>query len=188
MAEVITGKVKAKAAKGVLLEGRENWFSVNPTYLTEDSVSLAEIEKGMDIEVTYTKKGVFYNVSKILVVVTAKVTSKTEVRESGTSFVCTDCGKALKDGKYKKCFMCNKKAPTQTQVVEESETGKEKETWKPKSNYGSPEDVVGKEVGCAANCAAQIMSGTGQLGDTESILETWRVLFNGILEHIRVNK
>ena len=39
-------------------------------------------------------------------------TSLPETTNTGTTgFVCEDCGKALKDGKYKKCFVCNKKTP-----------------------------------------------------------------------------
>ena len=35
------------------------------------------------------------------------------VQEAKTTpkYVCEDCGKELKDGKYKKCYNCNKKAP-----------------------------------------------------------------------------
>lgn len=52
--------------------------------------------------------------------------------------------------------------------------------------YGSPEDVAGKEVGCAAGCAASALAGRQE--DPETLLEMWRILFAGILDHIRANK
>lgn len=52
-----------------------------------------------------------------------------------------------------------------------------------KTGYGSPEDVAGKEVGCAAGCAANILSGRQE--DVDTLIEMFRVLTNGILEHIR---
>ena len=196
----LTAKVtnKSKTNKGLQFEGQEGWFSV-PEKLIPFS---AKINKGDTIEVTYIKKGVFKNVV-YLGAATGAVTPvepKEAPKTSTTGFACTVCGAELKDGKYKKCFECNKKAKeapvaekkeeptttTGTQVFDEPQ--KETATrWTPgKSNYGSPEDIAGKEVGCAANCAAAILAGRPE--DPETLLELWRTLFNGILEHIKLNK
>jgi hypothetical protein len=162
-------KAKAGSGKGFLLDNDANWFSVKDN-LVDD---LAKVEKGTEIEVTYTKNGTFRNVSVINVV--AKKAAKTEAKSEG--FACEDCGAALKDGKYKKCFMCNKKAPKETAKEDKPATNYNK------SNYGSPEDVAGKEVGCAAGVAGKLLSGRQE--DPETMLEMWKILTNGILEHIR---
>ena len=195
----LTAKVtnKSKTNKGLQFEGQEGWFSV-----PEKLIPFSEkINKGDTVEVTYIKKGVFKNVV-YLGATTAEAkkeeqpsgcttqTASTPIK--GTGFNCTVCGAELKDGKYKKCYTCNQKAketqveePKKTEVFDEPE--KEKESWKPgKSNYGSPEDIAGKEVGCAANCAAAILAGRTENPDT--LLELWRILFNGILEHIKLSK
>jgi len=196
----LTAKVtnKSKTNKGLQFEGQEGWFSV-----PEKLIGFSEkINKGDTVEVTYIKKGVFKNVV-YLGAATGAVTPvepKEAPKTSTTGFACSVCGADLKDGKYKKCFNCNKKAKeTPVEEVKEKETIttsgtqvfdepiKEKKEWTPgKSNYGSPEDIAGKEVGCAANCAAAILAGRPE--DPETLLELWRTLFNGILEHIKLNK
>ena len=193
----LTAKVtnKSKTNKGLQFEGQEGWFSV-----PEKLVTFAEkINKGDTVEVTYIKKGVFKNVVYLSATTTqVKTEEPKETPKTTTGFNCTVCGAELKDGKYKKCFNCNKKAKespveekkepvttTGTQVFDEPQ--KETTRWTPgKSNYGSPEDIAGKEVGCAANCAAAILAGRPE--DPETLLELWRTLFNGILEHIKLNK
>ena len=194
----LTAKVTNKSGtnKGLQFEGEEGWFSV-PEKLTSFS---AKINKGDTVEVTYIKKGVFKNVVYLGAGASTTETKKEEPKEEKvpTEFSCSVCGVGLKDGKYKKCFPCNKKAKeasveekkepvttTGTQVFDEPQ--KETTRWTPgKSNYGSPEDIAGKEVGCAANCAAAILAGRPE--DPETLLELWRTLFNGILEHIKLNK
>jgi hypothetical protein len=196
----VTAKLakKSKTNKGILLEGNDAWFSI-----AEKLVSFVEkLNVGDLIDVTYIKKGTFQNVIGIYPAKTGeqKTEEPKETPKSSTGFACTVCGAELKDGKYKKCFECNKKAKeapvaekkeeptttTGTQVFDEPQ--KETTTrWTPgKSNYGSPEDIAGKEVGCAANCAAAILAGRPE--DPETLLELWRTLFNGILEHIKLNK
>ena len=196
----LTAKVvnKSKNNKGLQFEGQEDaWFSV-PEKLVGYST---KIEKGDTVEITYIKKGTFRNVIGIYLTPGEKKeeTPTTEAKKE-TGFNCTECGAVLKDGKYKKCFSCNKKAKENpvkeeqgdapgtasgTKVFDEPEQGKE--GWKPgKSNYGSPEDIAGKEVGCAANCAAAILAGRPE--DPGALLELWRTLFNGILEHIKLSK
>jgi len=193
----LTAKVtnKAKTNQGIQLEGQEGWFSI-PEKLRG---FVANINKGDTVEVTFIQKGVFKNV--VYVSTGPQKEPVTEApKTSTTGFACTVCGAELKDGKYKRCFNCNKKAKeapvkeekepitttgTGTQVFDDPEKGKD--GWKPgKSNYGSPEDIAGKEVGCAANCAAAILAGRPE--DPETLLELWRTLFNGILEHIKLSK
>jgi len=187
----LTAKVtnKSKTNKGLQFEGQEGWFSV-----PEKLIPFSEkINKGDTVEVTFIKTGVSKNVVYLSATTAEAKKEEPKVEEKkGTGFNCTVCGAELKDGKYKKCYTCNQKAketqveePKKTEVFDEPE--KEKESWKPgKSNYGSPEDIAGKEVGCAANCAAAILAGRTENPDT--LLELWRILFNGILEHIKLSK
>ena len=194
----ITAKVtnKSKTNKGLQLEGQEGWFSV-----PDKLVTYAEkLNKGDVVEVTYIKKGAFQNVLGLYPVsTTPKEGTKEEPKveeKIPTEFSCTVCGVGLKDGTFKKCFNCNKKAkeapkveekkeePAKTQVFDDKT---KKEPWVPqKTNYGSAEDIAGKEVGCAANCASAILAGRQE--DPETLLEMFRILFGGILEHIRANK
>lgn len=108
---------------------------------------------------------------------------------------CEVCGKELKDDKYKLCFMCNKKKaaekPKEEPKIEDkpkTELAQEKprEQYNSGTKYGSAEDIAGKEVGCAANCAATILSGRQE--QPETLLEMFRILHNAILEHIRASK
>jgi len=179
MAETIKGKVIAKANKGVKLEGSEVWYSAFKPEM------ISGINKDDVVEITYTKKGIFHNLSKIIKVEAPKVEAPTT-----TGYKCEVCGVDLKDGKYKKCFTCNKAAKDNPPVEAKTETTspevEKKKEWTSKSNYGSAEDIAGKEIGCSAAAAAAAV--TGISNNPEEILEAWRMLFNGILEHIRANK
>jgi len=148
---------------------------------------LAKIEVGTDVEVEYFKKGVKKEVTKITAVTSAPQAQAPAPQQSEVSAgpKCNVCGKALKDGKYKTCFMCNKKKQAEKPAAEAASTEAPKASYS-KSNYGSAEDVAGKEVGCAAGCAASILAGRQE--QPEVLLEYFRVLMNGILEHIRASK
>ena len=181
MSETVKARVtaKVKGDKAIKVEGYDNFFST--TFLTAE---VAKIEKGDLVEFTYAKKGVFFNVKTIQKVEGGSAVTRGPEPEKTEGPCCSVCGKALKNPAFPTCFTCKDKAPTKSQVVV---TGTEKAPFVP-SKYGSPEDVLGKEVGCAAGCAAQILSGAGLGGDTEAILETFRVLFVGILKEMRDTK
>ena len=138
-------KAKAGSGKGFLLDNDANWFSVKDNLIDE----LAKVEKGTEIEVTYTKNGTFRNVSAINVV--AKKAAKTEAKSGMPGFTCEDCGASLKDGKYKKCFMCNKKAP--------KETAKEDKPVAKSSGYSNPDRDAQIRRGNSINAAAATVSG-----------------------------
>lgn len=48
---------------------------------------------------------------KDIVVKVTKGEGAVQETQTTPKFVCEDCGKELKDDKYKKCYTCNKKAP-----------------------------------------------------------------------------
>lgn len=180
----ITGVLKRKAGngKGFLLEGDENWFNASE----EAAKYLAKIELGTRVGVEFFKKGIKREVT---IITEAKDAVKSEVT-SDAKFTCAECGAPLKDGKYKKCYMCNKKSAAKVEVKSEptAETtttaSADTKTWSSSgTKYGSAEDIAGKEVGCSAGVAGSILAGRPE--DAETLLEMFRFLTNGILEHIR---
>lgn len=188
--EKVRGKLQRKAGngKGFLVEGVDGWFN------TSDAATpyLAKLDVGTEVEVDYFKKGVKKEVTKIVAIASASPVAKAEApkEESPTGFKCAVCGKTMKDGRFKVCFMCNKqgkKAPTAaTEPTAEVETISKTTYQGSGSRYGSAEDIAGKEVGCACGCAASILAGRQE--QPELLLEHFRVLANGILEHLRALK
>lgn len=90
---------------------------------------------------------------------------------------CIDCGVALKDDKYIKCFPCNKKNPVKKQ-------------WKGKSSnsfYGTPEDIAGKQKGCALGAAASVLCGSDCLNglDPEGIAQVTRIVADSLLDYLK---
>jgi len=173
----VTGKIAVKAGngKGFKIDGQDGWFNATDTV----KPYLAKMEKGDDVVVTYEKKGVSKNVTKITKAggSPAPAEVKSEVTKGTGTPVCEDCGKELKTDKYPKCYVCGKKAFKGKAPAN---------SYGSKSNYGTAEDIAGKEVGCAANCASTILSGRTE--DPDALLELFRILSNGILEHIRALK
>ena len=172
---------KATNKKGFKIAGdKDQWYTANKEILDD----LAKVEKGDTVEITFVKNGVFRNVSKIEKV---KLEPKKEETKTATGFNCTDCGAELKDGKYKKCFMCNKKNPAQTQVIDEKDTGKERTTWTP-GNYNNPEKTAQIQRGNALNAAAAVVSNsTIQLEDKspEALAEVTKLIADLFLDWLR---
>jgi len=172
----VRGKVLAKAGngKGFKVEGQEGWFNAGDAVVPY----LAKIEKGTEVIVTFEKKGVAKNVTKIIKasVPATTETSKEEPKQtkSSTGFECEDCGKELKDGKFKKCFMCNKKAPKESKHTPDD--GK-------RTYFGSPEDIAGKQRGCSLGAAAELLSGRQE--DPETLAEMTIVVAQKFLEWLR---
>lgn len=171
---------KAGNGKGFQLEGQEGWFNATD----KSATYLAKIDVGKDVEVIYTEKGGKRTVS-IIKEVSAKEISKEEHKKESGKSSCSVCGKELKNDKYPTCWDCKDK-PTGEKEEPPSDTEEPKKYYT-KSNYGSPEDVAGKEVGCAANCAAVILTGAG-VGEAEEVIQRYRFYFNEILKEIRKKK
>ena len=161
-----------------------NWYNLNDNVVS----SLEKVNKGDKITIEYSKKGVSRYVSK-LVSAGAAETLKTEITAS-TGFACEVCGKELKDNKFKKCFMCNKSGAVKKEDPKSNpaETITEpyvKKEWK--TNYGSPEDIAGKEVGCSLGAAATVASGQ-KLDDPEVAKQYVLLLAGYFLDWMRVKK
>ena len=112
------GELTFKSDNGKSFKIDKDWYSAGEKVVPY----LEKIEVGTQVEVTYFKNKAFRNVAKISSIAAPKkeVERNTQEDESTVEFTCEDCGKALKDGKYKKCFVCNKKTPVKEEVEKKS--------------------------------------------------------------------
>jgi predicted RNA-binding Zn-ribbon protein involved in translation (DUF1610 family) len=112
---------------------------------------------------------------------------KSEVRESATGFVCEDCGKALKDDKYKKCFLCNKKSPNEEKSHvnrrEKEELGEQKEI--KYTNYDNPEKTAQIQRGNALNAAGAAVGGNFAGSDPQTIAEAVKIIADLLYDFLR---
>jgi hypothetical protein len=161
----IKGKILAKKGDNKAFKLDDgNWYNLNDPVIPY----LEKMNKGDEIVVTFEKKGVSRYVSK-LVGANAVETPKSEPT-STTGFACEDCGKELKDGKFKKCFMCNKKNPAPK---------KEKD-----NSYNSPEKTAQIQRGNALNAAANVASGLA-FNDPDTARQFTLELAEQLLEWLR---
>ncbi len=143
------GKIICKKSDNKAFKLGENWYNLNDPVIPY----LEKLNKGDEVVVTFEKKGVSRYVSK-LVVAGAVEEPKTETT-STTGFACEVCGKALKDGKYKKCFPCNKSGAVKKET---SAPGAVTEPKKPYTPYDNPEKTAQIQRGNALNAAASVAS------------------------------
>lgn len=68
-------------------------------------------KEGEEVGVEYTEKNGQYFVNRITKKGSSETSTTKQKTTSSTGFACEDCGYELKDGKYKKCYTCNEKAP-----------------------------------------------------------------------------
>jgi hypothetical protein len=125
--------------------GKEKWATTSEAVV---NYAKANFKANEDVDVEYTEKNGQYNVSRITKkgsapapVATTKPTPVTETVKT-TEYKCTDCGATLKDGKYKKCFPCNKKNPAP----------------KKESTGGGQRDAVGQSIEKQAMMKASAMA------------------------------
>ena len=149
-------KILAKKSDNKAFKGSDDsWYNLNDNVVPY----LEKLSKGDEIVVTYEKKGVSRYVSK-LVNAGITETSKEEPQKSSTGFACEVCNAPLKDGKFKKCFMCNKSGATKK---DPSINGVEKA----KTNYyDNPEKTAQIQRGNALNAAASVAA-SQQFADPE---------------------
>jgi len=159
--------------------GKEKWATTSEAvynYAKKNFKSKEEVEYEM------TEKNGSYNVTKILKKgqkassVPVKTETKTEPVKS-SEFKCEDCGKVLKDGKYKKCFVCNKKNPSP----------KKEEVSKP-VNTGGQRDLVGKSIErqamMKASAEAVATAMQGQMNDIDVLGDMIIKLYEKLLAKI----
>jgi hypothetical protein len=142
----ISGKIICKKSDNKAFKLGDNWYNVNDNVIPD----LTKMNKGDDVIVTYEQKNTSRYVSKLVSSASAQSNNT-----NTTGFVCEVCGKALKDDKFKKCFMCNKSGATKPATQEQGNQSTPTSAVK----YGSAEDIAGKEKGCALGAAATVASG-----------------------------
>jgi len=165
----VKGKILAKKSDNKAFKlNDDNWYNLNDPVIPY----LEKMNKGDEVVVTYEKKGTSRYVSKLLNAGAGAEPTKTEApkTESSTGFVCEDCGKELKDGKFKKCFVCNKKNP--------ASKGEKKST------YDSPEKTAQIQRGNALNAAAFVAS-SQQFKDPEVAKQFTLLLAEDFLTWLR---
>lgn len=167
----IAGKAIGKGKKGFLLEGDDEWFTAFGGAVTY----LDKMKEGDEITIEYEQKGVFRNVSKI-----SKTTEQTkpEVKDV-PAFTCEDCGAALKDGKYKKCYKCNQKAPATANPPEEK---------KEKNNFTPSNKDIQIQRGNSLAVAGNVLKGNfeGTNTDIETIKQATLNLAESFLDWLRI--
>ena len=173
----VKGKIICKKSDNKAFKLGEDWYNVNDNVVS----SLEKFGKGSEVVVTFEKKGVSRYVSKL-------VDANEVTQQEGTKtseFSCEVCGKALKDGKFKKCYECNKSGAIKkgTTTTEQPKGG----TYTPPAEgvrYGSKEDIAGKEKGCALGAAATVASGCG-FSDPETAAQFVKALAESLLNWMR---
>jgi len=134
---ILVKKADNKAFKG----SDNNWYNLNDNVIPY----LTKLNKGDEIIASYDKKGISRYVSKIIKATASASAPKEEPKPSTTGFACEVCGKELKDGKFKTCYMCNKKGATKGKTYT-------------KTSYDSPEKQEKIMRGNALNAAAAVAS------------------------------
>jgi len=181
MSQETKGKILAKKGDNKAFKLDDgNWYNLNDNVIPY----LEKMSKGDEVVVTFEKKGVSRYVSKLANAGATEI-AKTEVRESATGYVCEVCNAPLKDGRFKICYMCNKKGLKPEAKKEEASKTYEKKEYK--TNYGSPEDIAGKEVGCSLGAAATAASGTA-FNDPETCTQFVLEVAERLLDWMRSKK
>ena len=173
----VKGKILAKKGDNKAFKLDDgNWYNLNDPVIP----FLEKMSKGDEVVVTFEKKGVSRYVSKLVGANVAE-TQKTETT-STTGFVCEVCGKELKDGKFKKCFMCNKSGAVKK---EEGKLPQDDKSEQPKNNnYNNPEKTAQIQRGNALNAAASVAS-SQQFADPEVAKQFTLLLAEDFLNWLR---
>ena len=166
------GKYLIKIGLG---EGKEKWASTSEAVY---EYANKNFKKNEDVDFEYTETNGQYNVTKIMKkgqvsapAPTPAPETKTEAPKSG-EFKCSDCGATLKDGKYKKCFPCNKKNPAKKEY----------------SGGGRQDGAVGKSIEKQAMMKASAMAVgstfVGQVQDAETLANMIIVVYEKLLKKL----
>lgn len=145
-------------------DGTEKWATT-----TAEVVAYAKANFKPEEEAKFemTEKNGQYHVTRVL-----KPGESASAPASTTSDgkpKCSDCGKELKDSKYKKCYECNKK----NTAPKESKSG----------SYNSPEEQTRKNklgiMSASAQAVATAMQ--GQLGDASALADMIITVYEKLL-------
>jgi len=140
-------------------------------------------KEGDEVNAEYSEKNGSFFVSRIT---GGKGSSKKteEPKEETPEFVCEECGKELKDGKYSKCYTCNQKSKTSTPATSSSSG---KPDYGKGAPYGSllPEEAERRNKLSCLSCACEAVQVLqGHVSDAETIGEAVKELYNKFLKMI----
>ena len=96
-------------AKIIFDDVGEKWCSTTSAVY---NFAQKNFEEDEEVDVEYSVKNGQYSVSKIMKVGGGSKKTEKKEEETMSKFACEDCGATLKEGKYKKCYTCNKKTPS----------------------------------------------------------------------------
>jgi len=179
-------------------DGKEKWATTSAEvydYAKKNFTSKEEVEYDMTVKNgQYHIEAIYKKGQK------GKTVAPKEEVERPTltkGFKCEECGKELKDGKYKKCYTCNKKNPSTSKPKAEASTTENKYTCSvcgktlkdgkyktcfgckgkdvPASKAGGQRDVVGKSIEKQAMMKASAdavgNAFVGQIGDVNTLAD-----------------
>jgi uncharacterized protein YabE (DUF348 family) len=149
-------------------DGTEKWASTSEAVYNYAKSNLKAKDE-VDVEMTKTNGQI--NVTRINKKgekVSEPVISKTE--GTNAPYTCIDCGKVLKDGKYQKCFECNKKNPVKKE-------GKKEVT----GNVGRS---IEKQAMMKASAMAVGSTFVGQIPDAGVLADMIIVVYRKLLEEL----
>lgn len=184
--------------KIILDSGEETWADTTEAVY---NFAKSNFTDGEECGFEYTEKDGKYNVSKIIKGGTSTKTATPETPK----YTCVDCGKELKDDKYKKCYACNKKSPSTTTTNHTcSDCGKalkddkypkcyecNKKNPAPKtaskSSYGNPtpdEATRKNKLSVLSSVATAMTTLTGQIGDVNTLVEHMKVGYKELYKEL----
>ena len=183
--------ILAKKGDGTAFKGdNSEWYNVEGSALEE----LKTVAKGDEVNLTIEGTGYKKKVVKIVKTGTAKpVEKKEEPKEEKPTpkYACKVCGKELKDDRFEVCYTCNQKGLKPPKEEKENKGTTGDSTYQEKSKntesmkYGSPEDVAGKEVGCAFGVAGNAVSGHYLDAKPEELAQAIVIIAKRVLEAMR---
>ena len=186
--------------------GKEKWATTSEEIV---NYAKANLKANEDVDVVFSENNGQYSVSSLVKKgsTPAPVETKTEAPKAG-EYKCEDCGKVLKDGKYKKCFDCNKKNPAKpkedskpteykcTDCGKALKDGKytkcfpcNKKNPEPKKEYsGGKRDAVGQSIEKQAMMKASAMAVgsafVGVIGDAGTLADMIIVVYEKLLKKL----
>jgi len=153
--------------------GKEKWATTSEAVV---NYAKANFKASEDVDVEYTEKNGSYTVSRITKKGSAPVATKSTAPASETpkttEYKCEDCGATLKDGKYKKCYPCNKKNPAPAKTT----------------SGGGQRDVVGQSIEKQAMMKASAMAVgnafVGQVNDVDTLADMIIKVYEKLLKKL----
>jgi hypothetical protein len=168
----VTVTIAAKAGNGKAFKAGDVWYNVKENVMP----FLAKLNKGDTVVVTYDKKGTSNIVTKV-----AKAEEREEVVAETTGVAtCNVCGKALKDSKYKTCYMCNQKKSQEAPAATVKSEARPQQTW------GKSDDDKERIVRTSGMyIAGYLLQGAALTEDVEAVMEKARFIAEQAITFIK---